>query len=97
VRAEWLHTCDETAVAQTHQGFQTDDIHADLAAVQHRAAFIAAGKGPLSAEALNEIRRIAPLMPVRVVPNTGHMIPIEDLEGFLEAFDELTPIARIVI
>ena len=88
VRAEWLHTCDETAVAQTHRGFQTDDIHADLPRIQARALFIAAGKGPLTAEALDEVRQLAPAMPVRVIPNAGHMIPMDDLEGFLQAFGD---------
>lgn len=88
LRAEWLHTCDETAVTQTHRGFQTDDIHADLPGLQGKALFIVAGKGPLSEEAVDEVRRIAPAMPIRVVPNAGHMIPMEDLEGFLEVFGD---------
>jgi N-formylmaleamate deformylase len=88
VRVEWLHTCDETAVTQTHFGFQTDDIHADLPALQSKALFIVAGKGPLSAEAVAEVQRLAPNMPIRVVANAGHMIPMEDLDGFMEAFDD---------
>jgi N-formylmaleamate deformylase len=88
VRAEWLPTCDETAVTQTHRGFQTDDIHADLPRVQSKALLIVAGKGPLSAEAVDEVRRLAPAMPIRVVANAGHMIPMDDLDGFLEAFEE---------
>jgi N-formylmaleamate deformylase len=88
VRAEWLHTCDETAITQSHHGLQTDDIHADLAAVQQKVLFIVAGKGPLSAEAIDEVRRIAPAVLIRVVPNAGHMIPMEDIEGFMAAFDD---------
>ena len=89
VRAEWLHTCDETAVTQTHRGFQTDDIHGDIATLQQKALFIVAGKGPLSTEAIDEVRQIAPGMPIRVVPNAGHMIPMEDIEGFMGAFEEV--------
>lgn len=88
LRAEWLHTCDENAVTQTHRGFQTEDIHSDLPALQAKALLIVAGKGPLSAEAIDEVRRIAPAMPIRVVPNAGHMIPMDDLEGFFEVFGD---------
>jgi N-formylmaleamate deformylase len=88
VRAEWLHTCDETAVTQSHHGFHTDDIHADIPSLQEKALFIVAGKGPLSAEAVDEVRRLAPAMPIRTVPNAGHQIPIEDLNGFLETLGD---------
>ncbi len=86
LRAEWLHTCDETAVSQSFWGFRTDDIHADLPIIQAKALFIVAGQGALSRESIDELRRIAPEMPVRTVPNAGHMIPMEDLEGFFAAF-----------
>jgi N-formylmaleamate deformylase len=88
LRAEWLPTCDETAITETHQGFANDDIHSDLPAIQTKALFVAAGKGPLSSEFLDELRRIAPAMPIRVVPDAGHMIPMDNLEGFFEAFDD---------
>lgn len=88
LRAEWLPTCDENAVAQTHRGFQTDDIHTDLPGIQGKALFIVAGKGPLSKEALDEVRRLAPAMPIRIVSGAGHMIPMEDLTGFLDAFGD---------
>jgi N-formylmaleamate deformylase len=88
VRAEWLHTCDETAIVQTHRGFQTDDIHADLPKIQARALFIVAGKGPLTKDAVDELGRLAPAMPVRTVPAAGHMIPMDNLDGFFEAFGD---------
>lgn len=88
VRAEWLHTCDETAVVQTHRGFQTDDIHADLPGIQSKALLIIAGKGLLTREAVDEVRRIAPAMEMRTVPNAGHMIPMDDLPGFFHAFGD---------
>jgi len=88
LRAEWLHTCDETAISQSHQGLQTDDIHSDLPGLQTKALLIVAGKGPLSSKDVDEVRRIAPDMPIRVVPDAGHMIPMEDLDGFFEAFGD---------
>jgi N-formylmaleamate deformylase len=87
VRAEWLHTCDETAVIETHRGFQTDDVHTDLTAVQNKALLVVAGKGTLTPDAVNEVHRIAPALPIRTVPNAGHMIPMDDLEGFFEALE----------
>ena len=88
VRAEWLPTCDETAVIETHRGFQTDDIHTDLPLLRAEALFMVAGKGPLTTEDIESVRRIAPRIRIRTVENAGHMIPMDDLEGFFEALGD---------
>ncbi|WP_238192563.1 alpha/beta fold hydrolase [Methylobacterium frigidaeris] len=86
LRAEWLHTCQLDAVATTYAGFHTDDIHQDLPHLATPARLVVAGGAPvIQDEDVAEIRRLAPAMEVRVVPGAGHMIPWDDLEGFLAA------------
>ncbi len=93
-RAEWLHTCDPRAITDAHNGFHTDDIHADLPHLQGPVALIAAGRGNvISAEDEAELRQLAPAMLVRRLGTAGHQMQVEDTEGFLallaQVFDEL--------
>ena len=86
LRAEWLHTCLEAAVVKAFRDFHEDDMHADLTSVHMPASLIVAGRGGVieDVDAL-EIERIVPGLVVRRVPNAGHMIPWDDLDGFLGA------------
>ncbi|HYC36595.1 MAG TPA: alpha/beta hydrolase [Usitatibacter sp.] len=86
VRAEWLHTCDERAVVETHRGFHEEDIHDDLPHIRIPAALIAAGKGDvIRAEDEAEIRALMPSIEVRRVEDAGHQVPVDDFEGFFAA------------
>jgi N-formylmaleamate deformylase len=86
IRAEWLHTCDERAVVETHRGFHEEDIHADLRHIAVPIALIVAGKGGvINADDEAEIRRLAPSIEVRRVAHAGHQVPVDDFEGFFEA------------
>ena len=94
VRAEWLHTCDEAAVEAAYHGFQEDDIHSDLARLKIPALFVFAGKGPLTLDEIDEVKAILPHTIIREVPEAGHMIPMDDLDGFIRAIgDFFCPIA----
>jgi N-formylmaleamate deformylase len=88
VRAEWLHTCDEAAVEAAYRGFQDDDIHSDLARLKIPALFVFAGKGPLTLDEIDEVRTILPHTIIREVPEAGHMIPMDDLDGFIRAIGD---------
>ncbi len=84
-RAEWLHTCEPEAIAQTLRSFNEDDIHADLPRLQMPTLLMVAGKGDvIRLEELEEIRRIAPGLQVAELAHAGHMIPFDDLEGCLK-------------
>jgi N-formylmaleamate deformylase len=86
LRAEWLHTCDDTAIAETVRGFQEEEIHSDMAALRMPALLVVAGKGGVISDAdIAEIRALAPGMAVKKVEHTGHMIPFDDLGAFLGA------------
>ncbi|MBY4899128.1 alpha/beta fold hydrolase [Cupriavidus sp. AU9028] len=89
LRAEWLHTCDERAVLASFEGFHTDDIHADLPAIDVPTLLITAARGDVVLAAdVEEMRRLRPgLLEVRV-PDAGHMIPWDNEAGFYAAFGD---------
>jgi N-formylmaleamate deformylase len=86
LRAEWLHTCQYTAIKTAYDGFHTDDIHADLPHLKMPVRLVKAGAAPvIGAEDLAELHSLVPHLETRVVEGAGHMIPWDDLEGFLSA------------
>lgn len=86
LRAEWLHTCQYTAIKTAFDGFHTDDIHADLPHLKLPVKLIVAGGAPvIQPEDLAEIRSLMPHVVTRTVEGAGHMIPWDDLDGFMAA------------
>lgn len=86
LRAEWLHTCDDTAIAQTVRGFQEEEIHSDFPALRMPTLLVVAGKGGVINDAdIAEVRGLLPGIAVKKVEHTGHMIPFDDLEAFVES------------
>ena len=97
LRAEWLHTCDERAIIQSFDAFQTDDIHADLPLLNVPVLLVTAEKGDVVLEDdAAEIARLAPGTLHHRVPAAGHMIPWDNEEGFYAAFGDFlgAPLAR---
>ncbi|WP_395015070.1 alpha/beta fold hydrolase [Dongia sp.] len=92
LRAEWLHTCNEAAVRITFAGFHTDDIHHDLPAIKIPTRLVVAGGATvIGPDDISEIRSLLPSIEVRTVEGAGHMIPWDNLEGFLDAVMDFTP------
>lgn len=90
VRAEWLHTCDERAIAESYRGFHEDDIHADLPQLKVPTALMAAGKGGvILPDDEAEIRRLLPSIAFARVEGAGHQIQVDDIEGFLSTLSGL--------
>ena len=90
LRAEWLHTCHWGAIRTAFDGFHTDDIHADLAVLGQGGApparlVIAGGATVVMAQDEQELSALWPSLERRRVDGAGHMIPWDDLEGFLGA------------
>ena len=86
LRAEWLHTCQWGAIRQAFDGFSTDDIHADLPALTLPVRLVIAGGATVVLpEDAAEIASLVPGIETRRVERAGHMIPWDDLEGFLAA------------
>lgn len=86
LRAEWLHTCDEQAIIRSYNDFHETDIHADLQLLTAPTLLMVAGKGGvILPEDAEEILQLLPRGTAITVPNTGHMIPWDDFEGFFGA------------
>lgn len=91
LRAEWLHTCQYTAIKTAYDGFHTDDIHADLPHLRLPVRLVVAGGAPVIQEQdLAEFQALVPQLQTRIVDGAGHMIPWDDLPGFLDAVMDFT-------
>jgi N-formylmaleamate deformylase len=87
LRAEWLHTCNESAVITNFEEFHTVDFHADLPHVTVPTMLMVAGRGDvIRPEDIEEIQKLMLSVEVARVPNAGHMIPWDDEQGFYGAF-----------
>ncbi|WP_339114821.1 alpha/beta hydrolase [Thioclava sp. GXIMD2076] len=86
LRAEWLHTCNWGAIRQAFDGFHTDDIHQDIPKITKPARLvIAGGASVVDAADQAEVADLNPAIEQRIVPDAGHMIPWDSLDGFLDA------------
>jgi N-formylmaleamate deformylase len=86
LRAEWLHTCHWGAIRTAYDGFHTDDIHVDVPKLTIPTRLVIAGGAPvIQAEDEAELKELLPSLEVRTVEGAGHMIPWDNLEGFLAA------------
>ena len=86
LRAEWLHTCHWGAIRIAFDGFHTDDIRQDIPKMDKPARLVIAGGATVvDADDQKEIAKLNPRIEQRIVAGAGHMIPWDDLEGFLAA------------
>jgi N-formylmaleamate deformylase len=89
LRAEWLHTCHWGAIRIAYDGFHTDDIHADLPKITVPTRLIIAGGAPvILPEDAAEIQTLLPAIEIRTVEGAGHMIPWDDLDGFMDSIKD---------
>lgn len=89
LRAEWLHTCYLPAIIQAFDDFHTYDIHQYISHIQVPTLLMVAGKGGvILPEDEQEIQQSNPNIQVKHVPQAGHMIPWDDLEGFFTVLGE---------
>ena len=88
LRAEWLHTCDDTAIEKSLRGLNEEDIHGDIPKIVAPALLMVAGKGGVIDDAdIAEVKKLLPSILVRKLEGAGHMIPFDDFEGFFAALD----------
>lgn len=86
LRADVLATCDETAVVETHEGFESEDFFEYWAKVTAPVALVRGGDSPVVPPgAADELRRARPDIALLTVPGAGHMVPWDNLTGFLDA------------
>ncbi len=89
LRAQWLHTCHEGAIVTSFHAFQSDDIHADLPHIHCPMLLLSAERGDVVRDAdVAEWQTLAPQTAHVRVEAAGHMIPWDNLPGFLRAFGD---------
>ncbi len=88
-RARWLGTCDEDAIRATYRGFHEEDFLALWDALERPGLIYGAASPVVTADGAAELRARNPRAVVDAVPGAGHMIPWNDLDGFLAAFDRV--------
>lgn len=90
LRAEVLHECDETAVLESHRGFEEEDFLPTWDRLRGPVGLIhGTGSPVVTAEDVEELVRRNPDIPVVGVPDAGHMVPWDNLPGFVEALRQL--------
>lgn len=90
-RAEWLPTCDEEAIVEDYDNFGKEDFFGMWRRVSPPATLVYGCKSPMyTGEAVDRLRRENPAVTIVGVEGAGHMIPFDNLPGFLEV---LAPLA----
>jgi N-formylmaleamate deformylase len=84
LRAQWLPTCDETAVRESWLNFHREDFFPYLRELEPPVLFMYGGDSPVVPEsALPEITETRPDVEVARIPGAGHMIPWDNAADFL--------------
>jgi N-formylmaleamate deformylase len=88
IRAQELPSCDETAVRETHEGFESDEFEDDWVRLTPPVTLMYGARSRMVTQ--DDARRLAELAPkagVIAVPDAGHMVPWDNFPAFLAAVD----------
>ena len=86
IRAQELPTCDPTAVAETHGDFERERFEPYWAQLPAPVTLIRGAQSPVVTDAdVPALRRLNPRAQILEVPSAGHMVPWDNLDGFLDA------------
>lgn len=89
LRAQWLPTCDENAVLESHRLFGVEDFFSYWARLRPPLLFVYGSESPVvTAEGLADVRAANDAAHVVAIAGAGHMIPWENLDDFLSAVDQ---------
>lgn len=84
IRAQWLSSCDETAVIETYNNFHTEDFFAYWPKVAPPVLFMYGDDSPVvPPHALAEIVAANPKAELVRIGGAGHMIPFDNLRDFV--------------
>ncbi len=83
-RAQWLPTCDETAVRESWHNFHREDFFQYLRQLEPPVLFLYGGDSPVVPEsALPEVIATGKGVEIVQIPGAGHMIPWDNPGDFL--------------
>lgn len=86
LRAAWLPTCNPAAIAETHRGFQEEDFFVYWQELSPPLLFLWGGQSPaVNADSAAEVAAANPAARIVELARAGHMLPWDDLDGFLAA------------
>lgn len=89
LRAEVLADCDDTAVRESHEGFEKEDFFEIWERLPGDVALIYGANSPVvPPSGVEDLRARNSRIPLRAVPGAGHMIPWDNLPGFIEALHD---------
>ncbi|CAH1649726.1 Alpha/beta hydrolase [Hyphomicrobiales bacterium] len=89
IRVNVLASCDETAIRETHAGFENEDFFPFWRNITEPALLIYGAKSPVvTTEGASELAQANPRITIKSVADAGHMIPWDNESGF---FDLLLP------
>ena len=92
LRARWLATCDDAAVEETHVAFEQEDFFDLWPAVPAPATLIYGAESPVvTAAGVEEAERTNSGATLVAVERAGHMVPWDNLSGFLDAVRSHVP------
>jgi N-formylmaleamate deformylase len=84
-RAQWLGTCDEKAIAETHRNLHTEDFVGRWQRLSAPVLISGADSPVVPPSAVAELLSLNPAARSIVVPGAGHMVPWDDPDGFQSA------------
>jgi N-formylmaleamate deformylase len=85
LRAEWLATCDETAIVETYRNFHEEDFFPYWERLRAPILFVYGEESPVVPEtAIEEIRAVNPQAEIVSISKAGHMIPWDNLPEFVD-------------
>jgi N-formylmaleamate deformylase len=86
IRAEWLPTCDETAVVESYENFHTEDFFGYWRNVRPPVLFLYGLDSPVvPGAAIEDVQASNPAAEVLGITAAGHMIPWDNLDEFVES------------
>ncbi len=75
LRARWLSSCDERAIAQTHAGFESEDFFATWPSVPAPSVLLYGADSPVvTAAGAEQARAANPAASFSEIPDAGHMV-----------------------
>jgi N-formylmaleamate deformylase len=93
LRRTILATCDEQAVLESYTGFENEDFMSLWERLEQPALLIRGGDSPVvTAADAEELHRRNPAIGIEVVRAAGHMVPWDNLPGFLQTLHEHLPL-----